>query len=179
MHDNIYIYIVIYIYIYIRFGWVGFYGISTIVGYFMPNPVFAYILNIWDLAWFGLIWLYCILTIIGYLRPNPLYKCKQCLINRKRHRHATNKGMEAIDYLSVIWKSDLTDQMKRSFFQAAVVRYCYMDALLLTLTKRLEKQAWWQLHKNAVSNFEQVQEATPHKAPAVWRPNSYHENCPS
>ena len=29
------------------FGWVGFYGISTIVGYLMPNPVFTYILTIW------------------------------------------------------------------------------------------------------------------------------------
>ena len=31
------------------------------------------------------------------------------------------KGWTAIDKLSVIWKSDLTDKMKRSFFQAAVV----------------------------------------------------------
>ena len=29
------------------FGLVGFYGISIIVGYLMPNPVFTYILNIW------------------------------------------------------------------------------------------------------------------------------------
>ena len=28
------------------FGLVWFYGISTIVGYLMPNPVFTYILNI-------------------------------------------------------------------------------------------------------------------------------------
>ncbi len=31
------------------------------------------------------------------------------------------KAWTAIDRLSVIWKSDLTDKMKRSFFQAAVV----------------------------------------------------------
>ena len=31
-----------------RYNWlVEFYGISTIVGYLMPNPVFTYILNIW------------------------------------------------------------------------------------------------------------------------------------
>ena len=37
----------LYIYIkYIRFGWVGFYGISTIVGYLTPNPLYTYILNI-------------------------------------------------------------------------------------------------------------------------------------
>ena len=31
---------------YIGFDLVGFYGISTIVGYLMPNPFYAYILNI-------------------------------------------------------------------------------------------------------------------------------------
>ena len=35
------------------FGWVGFYGISTIVGYLMPNPLYTYILNIYDLVWLG------------------------------------------------------------------------------------------------------------------------------
>ena len=33
------------------FGLVGFYGISTIVGYLMPNPLYTYILNIYDLVW--------------------------------------------------------------------------------------------------------------------------------
>ena len=46
---------------------VGFYGISTIVGYLMPNPLYTYILNIYDLVGF-----YGISTIIGYLMPNPL-----------------------------------------------------------------------------------------------------------
>ena len=31
------------------------------------------------------------------------------------------KAWTAINWLSVIWKSDLTDKMKRSFFQAAVM----------------------------------------------------------
>ncbi len=31
------------------------------------------------------------------------------------------KVWTAIDKLSIIWKSDLTDKMKRSFFQAAVL----------------------------------------------------------
>ena len=34
---------------YIGFGFVGFYGISTLVGYLMPNPLYTYILNIYDL----------------------------------------------------------------------------------------------------------------------------------
>ena len=33
----------------IWFGLVGFYGISTIVGYLMLNPLYTYILNIYDL----------------------------------------------------------------------------------------------------------------------------------
>ena len=35
------------------FGLVGFYGISTIVGYLMPNPLYTYILNIYDLVGLG------------------------------------------------------------------------------------------------------------------------------
>ena len=59
----------LYIHIeYILFGLVGFYGISTIVGYLMPNPLYTYILNKYDLVWF-----YGISTIVGYLMPNPLY----------------------------------------------------------------------------------------------------------
>ena len=30
---------------------IWFYGISTIVGYLMPNPLYTYILNIEDLGW--------------------------------------------------------------------------------------------------------------------------------
>ena len=40
----------LYIYIrYMGFDLVGFYGISTIVGYLILNFVFTYILNIYDL----------------------------------------------------------------------------------------------------------------------------------
>ena len=65
----------------------------------------------------------------------------------------------AIDRLSIIWKSDLTDKMKRSFFQAAVVSILLYGCTTWTLTKRLEKKlddnytrmlrailnkSWWQ-----------------------------------
>ena len=44
----------LYAYIkYIRFGLVEFYGISTIVGYLTPNPLYTYILNIYDLVGLG------------------------------------------------------------------------------------------------------------------------------
>ena len=42
--------------------------------------------------------------------------------------------------LSIIWKSDLTDKMKRSFFQAAVVSILLYGCTTWTLTKRLEKK---------------------------------------
>ena len=82
---------------YIWFGLVGFYGISTIGGYLMLNPVYTYTSNIWFgwVLWhinycrlfnakassytlvkyirYGLVGLYGILTIVGYLMPNPLY----------------------------------------------------------------------------------------------------------
>ena len=44
----------LYIYVkYIWFGLVWFSDISTIVGYLMPNPLYTYMLNIYDLVWFG------------------------------------------------------------------------------------------------------------------------------
>ena len=78
---------------------VGFYGISTIVGYSMSNPLYTYILKYriwfgWDL-WhinhcklfnvkaslyiyiknigFGLVGFYGISTIVSYSMSNPLY----------------------------------------------------------------------------------------------------------
>ena len=79
-----------------EFALVGFYSISTIVGYLMPNPFYTNILNTYGLMWFYgistfigylmlntvytyilkihiLVWFYGISTIVGYLMPNPLY----------------------------------------------------------------------------------------------------------
>ena len=50
------------------------------------------------------------------------------------------KTWTAIDRLSVIWNSDLTDKMKRSFFQAAVVSILLYGCTTWTLTKRMEKK---------------------------------------
>ena len=50
------------------------------------------------------------------------------------------KAWTAIDKLSIIWKSDLTNKMKRSFFQAAVVSLLLYGCATWTLTKRLEKK---------------------------------------
>ena len=45
-----------------------------------------------------------------------------------------------INKLSIIWKSDLTDKMKRSFFQAVVVSILLYGCTTWTLTKWLEKK---------------------------------------
>ena len=49
------------------------------------------------------------------------------------------KAWTAIDRLLVIWKSDLTDKMKHSFFQTAVVLILLYGCTTWTLTKRMEK----------------------------------------
>ena len=50
------------------------------------------------------------------------------------------KAWTAVDKLSVTWKSDLTDKMKRSFFQAAVKSIVLYGCTTWTLTKWLEKK---------------------------------------
>ena len=50
------------------------------------------------------------------------------------------KAWTAINRLSIIWKSDLTDKMKRSFFQAAVTLILLYGCTTWTLTKQLEKK---------------------------------------
>ena len=50
------------------------------------------------------------------------------------------KAWTAINRLSTIWKSDLTDKMKRSFYQAAVTSILLYGCTTWTLTKQLEKK---------------------------------------
>ena len=50
------------------------------------------------------------------------------------------KAWTAIDRLSIVWKSDLTDRKKCSFFQAVIVSILLYGCTTWTLTKRLEKK---------------------------------------
>ena len=68
------------------------------------------------------------------------------------------KAWTAINRLSVIWKSDLTDKRKRSFFQAAVVSILLYGCTTWTLTKRMEK--------NLDGNYTRMQRAILNKS---WR----------
>ena len=88
------------------------------------------------------------------------------------------KAWTVIDRISVIWKSDLLDEIKCSFFPSSgrvntSVWMHYMDADLA-----YREKAWRQLRKNAASFTEQVLEAASHKAAAVWTPTTYLENHP-
>ena len=85
------------------------------------------------------------------------------------------KAWTAINKLPIIWKSDLTDKMRCSFFQAVVVSILLYGCTTWTLTKWLEKK----LDKNTASNIKQVLEAKPYKASTIRLPISHHENYPS
>ena len=68
----------------------------------------------------------------------------------------------AIDKLLVIWKSDLTDKTKRSFFQAAVVSVLLYGCTTWTLAKRMVKKLdgnyirmLWAVLKNPGGNTPQ------------------------
>ena len=61
-------------------------------------------------------------------------------------------------FTSHIWKSDLTDKMKRSFFQAAVESILLYGCNIWTLTKKLEKKL--------DSNYKRVLRAILNKS---WR----------
>ena len=56
-----------------------FYGISTLVGYLMPNHLYTHISNIYDLTR-----IYGISTMVGYLIPNILYTYKLAAPSRGR-----------------------------------------------------------------------------------------------
>ena len=68
------------------------------------------------------------------------------------------KAWTDINRLSVIWKSDLTDKMKRSFFQAAVVSILLYGYTTWMLTKQMEKKL--------DSNFTRMLQAILNKS---WR----------
>ena len=69
------------------------------------------------------------------------------------------KAWTTIDRLSIIWKSDLTNKMKHSIFQVAVVSILLYGCTTRTLTKRLKK-------KKLDSNYTRMLRAILNKS---WR----------
>ena len=88
------------------------------------------------------------------------------------------KAWTAISRLSVIWKSDQSDKIKRRFSKLRSCQYCCMDAphrRWLSVCIKTRRQ----LRKNAARNIEQVQEAESQKAAAIRTPTTHLENHPS
>ena len=75
---------------------------------------------------------------------------------KKTSTQRLTKAWTAIDRLSIIWKSDLTDKIKRSFFQTAVVSILLYGCTTWTLTKRLKK-------KRSILNKSRRQHPTRHQ----------------
>ena len=103
-------------------------------------------------------WWYIYIYIYIYIR-NVIYKIWEFLLNSKNMLgfkftyqgssvESTEKDIDtrltkawtAINRLSITWKSDLTDKMKRSFLQAAVTSILLYGCTTWTLTKQLEKK---------------------------------------
>ena len=82
---------------------------------------------------YNIIYYYIVYNIITYL-GSSVESTEKDIETR------LTKAWTAINRLSIIWKSDLTDKMKRSFFQAAVTSILLYGCTTWTLTKRLEKK---------------------------------------
>ena len=76
------------------------------------------------------------------------------------------KAWTVIDRLSVIWKSDLTDKIKRSFFQAAILSILLYGCTTWTLTKHMEKRL--------DGNYTRMLRAIMNKS---WRQNPQSSSC--
>ena len=71
------------------------------------------------------------------------------------------KAWTTIDRLSVIWKSDLINKFKRSFFQTVVVSILLYGCTTWTLTKRMKKK----LTATTQECFEQYWTSLGHSTP--------------
>ena len=130
------------------FALLCFYDISNIVDYLMSNLVYSYILDIYFLV----------------LVDKFIYLGSSISSTKKDIDTRLTKAWIAIDRLSIIWKSDLTDKMKRSFFQAAVVSILLYGCTIWTLTKRLEKlDGNYTRTLRAILNKSWLQHPTRHR----------------
>ena len=77
------------------------------------------------------------------------------------------KAWNDIEKLSIIWKSDLSDKIKRDFFQAVAAFILLYGCTTWTLTKRKENKASWELPKNARCCLKQILEASSYQTAAV------------
>ena len=81
------------------------------------------------------------------------------------------KAWTAMDKLSIIWKSDLSDKMKHSFFQAVFVSILLYVCTTWTLTKRMEKKLDGNYTRmlRAILNKSWRQHPTSHQLPPITK----------
>ena len=83
------------------------------------------------------------------------------------------KSWTTLDCLSIIWKSDLSVEIKRNFFPTSGSINSTIWMHLVDADKAYRVKARQELHKNATSYIEQIQEATSFKTAAVRLPTSH------
>ena len=108
--------------------------------------------------------LYCIDSIYVLCKDYFLFISSVSSMEKDIDTRLT-KAWTAIDMLSVIWKSDLTDKMKHSFFQAAFTSILLYGCTTWTLTKRLEKKLGGNYTRmlRAILNKSRRQHPTKHQ----------------
>ena len=87
-----------------------------------------------------------------------------------------SEGRNDIKRLLIIWKFNLSNQIKQDFFQAVTVSIILYRSTTWTLIKHREKKLNWELHKNAAFCLEQILEAAPNKTVGVQAPASHLTN---
>ena len=86
------------------------------------------------------------------------------------------KAWTAIDRLSVIWKSDLSNKIKCNFFRAVVVSILQYGCTTWTLTKHIEKK----LDGNCTRSYiKLILKVTSQKTAAVWSPTTHLKEHPN
>ena len=80
------------------------------------------------------------------------------------------KAQTAIDRLSIIWKSVLSNKIKRNFFPSIDAN---SNIWMHHIDATYKEKAWRELHKNATSYIEEILEAISQKTAAVRSPTSH------
>ena len=86
------------------------------------------------------------------------------------------KAWTAINRISVIWKSDLTDEMKCSFFQAVIVSILLYRCTTWTPIRRMEKKLDGNYTRMLRAILNKSWRQASHKTVTVRPPTSHHEN---
>ena len=89
------------------------------------------------------------------------------------------KVLSAIYKLSILWKSELSQKIKRDFFQAVTVSVLLYGCTNVDANENNGEKARWDLYKNVTCCFEQMLEATTNKIAVVRLHISHLTNYPN